>query len=431
MIIYLHFSEHITGNLIRELIDASCLLLTKSNEKEIVLSSLNLIKTLCIIFNDTVLAQYLDDIFNAFISLQDSINKKLKSQRIRLQMKVIIKKLIKKFSYQLIYEKLTGLIDPSRVLLKQDFHKQLVHLRKLIEREKKIKESKMEREKENNSSKDVDLVSIYTKATANVDHKSNINEVEYLLEDSSDEEDAKNDDKMSKKSRAFSEKTNRTTVGKKLEGVEGRMVSGKANAWLKEGSTGDDPLNLLDPMAMRNVLATKPLTQEEIRVKKEKELYNKTKNRGFKVNKEGKLIIDDDEDDEKAGDDDEDENVHDNKSMKLKKKQIKKSGSNLDELMDTLSLSKKSTKSAKSKKEKDNETENDGDNGREDDAFSYKTGGTGIHRSLDQDQTKIKRTKSFGEQYRAKVNKLCFKNYISPVRSKVYGFYTFRKQGVI
>ena len=124
-------------------------------------------------------------------------------------------------------------------------------------------------------------------------------------------------------------------------------------------------------------------------------MSNKAKNRGFKVNQDGRLIIKDDDngaggDDGVESDADSDEEIIDNKSRNVKKKEkIRKSASaNLDELMDTLSLSKMSAKKGKE--------DEDGDN----DAFSYKTGGSGIHRNLNKPKRK---EISFGEEYRAKV----------------------------
>ena len=369
-------------------------MLTKSNDKEIILSSLSFIRTLCVIFNEATLAQYLENLLNGFIYLKDSANKKFLSQRIHSEIKIILKKLIKKFSYEIILEKLRSLIDPAKTSIKQDFMKQLTNLKKTLEREKKIKEGKEERE--NESKKNVDLISMYSKATSVA--KVQNNEIEHLLEDSdSDEENDDDEDK-------FSKKTSKSTGkdGKKSKKEQNKM---KANTWIKDDEENDEPLNLLDPMAIKNVLATKPLTQEQILKKKNKDMDNKAKNRGFKVNQDGRLIINDDDDEDGNGANDSagdsDEEIIDNKSRNMKKKEkIKKSASeNLNELMDTLSLSKLSAKKDGKKQENNG---NDADNT---DSFSYKTGGTGIHRNL---SNKSKRKEiTFGEEYKAKV---IFKN---------------------
>jgi hypothetical protein len=358
------------------------LLLTKSNDKEIILSSLNFIRTLCVIFNDATLAQYLPELLNGLIYLKDSSNKKFATQRIRGEIKVVLKKLIKKFSYEIILEKLASLIDPARTSVKQDFTKMMSNIKKALEHEKKLKANKGDGEKKKGG--DVDLISMYSKATSAA--KVQNNEIEHLLEDSDSDDD--NDDEEDK----YSRKTNKSGKDKKDKGAKI-----KANTWIKEDDENDEPLNLLDPMAIKNVLATRPLTQEQIQKKKDKEMNNKAKNRGFKVNQDGRLIIKDDDNDNDDGVEsgaDSDEEIIDNKSRNIKKKEkIRKSASaNLDELMDTLSLSKMSAKKNKEKKDDDNDDNND--------AFSYKTGGSGIHRNLNKPKRK---EISFGEEYRAKV----------------------------
>lgn len=156
-------------------------------------------------------------------------------------------------------------------------------------------------------------------------------------------------------------------------------------AWIQENET-DDPLDLLDPMAMKRVFATKPLTKEEIENKKNKESLNKSKNRGFKVSLDGKIMIDDDEIGE------------------IQTKQKTKKNDEIDEMMDTLSLSKKSLANKKSNRLKRGVGEMD-DSDEEDDTKSkltYKTGGAGIHRKLDKNKKHIP---EIGAEYRAKVNR--------------------------
>ena len=160
------FKEHITGNLIRELIESACLLLTKSNDKDIILSSLSFIRTLCVIFNDATLAQYLPDLLNGLIYLKDSANKKFATQRVRGEIKVILKKLIKKFSYEIVLEKLASLIDPARTSVKQDFTKIMSSIKKILEHEKKLKSTKKDGGESKKGEGDVDLISMYSKATS-------------------------------------------------------------------------------------------------------------------------------------------------------------------------------------------------------------------------------------------------------------------------
>jgi len=156
------------------------------------------------------------------------------------------------------------------------------------------------------------------------------------------------------------------------------------SSWIRENDN-EDPLDLLDPMAIKNVFATKPLTKHEIQVKREKEETNRSRNRGFKQDADGRLLIEesDEEDVKKPG----------KKSAKPDE---------LDDMMDTLSLSKKSTMSKKSIKKR----AMDGDDSDEDDVVddvktrrSYKPGGSGIHRKLNGKREVV----NVGNEYKAKV----------------------------
>jgi hypothetical protein len=374
------FREHITGKLIHELIEAACLLLTKSNEKDIVLSSLDLMRQLFNIFNDSVLQQYLSEILQAIVRFNEVLraNQKLDSQRVRKAIKVLIKKLMKKFSYDIVYERTMALIEPNKHTLKREFHKQLAYLKKFIEKEKKAKAKKDDETK--SLSKDIDLISVYTKQNMPDDtNKTTIAEIESILDDSDDDDDG--------------DKRARTKATKK---------STKTKSWLKEGSDNDEPLDLLDPMAIKSVFATKPLTKDEqLTMNKNK---SKNTNRGFKLNNDGKLLINEDDDDDDDDDDDEDDDqvIIDNKSLKAKKKENrlkKEKSADLDDLMDTLSLSKKSTTSKKSSNAKSKTADGIDENGINDN-FAYKTGGTGIHRNTNAQSKQI----SFGKEYSSKVS---------------------------
>ena len=137
-------------------------------------------------------------------------------------------------------------------------------------------------------------------------------------------------------------------------------------------------------MAIKRVFATKPLTKEEIESKKNKESLNKSKNRGFKLSFDGKIMIDDDD-------------INENTLNKKPKSDA------IEEMMDTLSLSKKSFTSRKSNRLKRSVGEID-DSEDEDDSKSkrtYKTGGTGIHRKLEKS---TKQASTFGADYKAKVS---------------------------
>jgi hypothetical protein len=166
----------------------------------------------------------------------------------------------------------------------------------------------------------------------------------------------------------------------------------QAMAWLQENEN-DDPLDLLDPMAIKRVMGTKPLSKEEIEKKKQRELNSKSKNRGFSIDRNtGKLLINDDEDEEDSDDQD------DKKSRKSKISSKNKSN-DIDEMMDTLSISKKSQISRKTKKRAIDSDSDDSEDVKDTKSkFCYKPGGSGIHRKLEG-----KKEIGFGKEYRAKV----------------------------
>ena len=112
------------------------------------------------------LAQYLPDLLNGLIYLKDSANKKFATQRVRGEIKVILKKLIKKFSYEIVLEKLASLIDPARTSVKQDFTKIMSSIKKILEHEKKLKSTKKDGGESKKGEGDVDLISMYSKATS-------------------------------------------------------------------------------------------------------------------------------------------------------------------------------------------------------------------------------------------------------------------------
>jgi hypothetical protein len=147
-------------------------------------------------------------------------------------------------------------------------------------------------------------------------------------------------------------------------------------------------LDLLDPMAIKRVFATKPLTKDEIEAKIKRETSSKSKNRGFELAADGKIMI---------GDDDSD--------TEFKKKSNKtKKPDEIEEMMDTLSLSKKSFISKKSNKLKRGANEmDDSDEDLEDTKSknTYKAGGSGIHRKLDKNKKPEK--VDYGAEYRSKV----------------------------
>lgn len=113
------FRENISGPLIGELVETACIL-TRSDQKEITMASINLLKMLVTIFNQSTLSQYLKQVCDVIFNLHEKRTSKTnvsdeinsfnnvapitKSQQIRNLVKTILKKLIKKFSYEIVHE---------------------------------------------------------------------------------------------------------------------------------------------------------------------------------------------------------------------------------------------------------------------------------------------------------------------------------------
>ena len=399
--------------MIGELIETACLL-AKSEQKEITISSIYLLKMLVTIFSQSTLATYLKPICDIVHNLHEKRSSKTngndeinsfnnmapisKSQQIRSLVKIILKKLIKKFTFEIVYESVfenekkvkktgdmvTDEIGPGEVkrgmtnIIKQGLENLFVNLKKTIEVEKKRKAE--ETKKSNKPSANADLVSMYTTKTSATKYN---NEIEDLLKESDDDEPAEEDVK--------SQRTNKKDRSSKRS--EKKSQNNGHKSWIQENDN-EDPLDLLDPMAIKNVFATKPLTKQQILMKKTKEEASRSKNRGFTMSSDGKLLI---------GESD-DENLPDDRRSKAGKS---KGNDYLDDMMDTLSLDKKSMASRKSKKQTMDEDDSD-DDGIDDkkSRFSYKAGGTGIHRQLNGKRE----VSQYGSEYKAKVSYLSISN---------------------
>ncbi|KAM3606495.1 uncharacterized protein V6R79_017417 [Siganus canaliculatus] len=132
----------------------------------------------------------------------------------------------------------------------------------------------------------------------------------------------------------------------------------KARAWLKEGEE-DDPLNFLDPKVSQRVLATNPKLKKSAKVE-----------HGFKVTSDGRLIIrEDDEEDVKDKDEGEMNDILEEAGVKSKKTQKRKFQD--DDFDDDMDIEPQ---------------------------LKYKAGGSGIHRSLEGND-------SAGTDYKSKKGK--------------------------
>lgn len=175
--------------------------MVRSNNKEIVLASLNLLKVLCSIFQQGTLGQFLDRICDAIHNLHEkrsspsveattpeslaanSFNNAppvTKSQRIKAFVKLILKKLMRKFSYEILHAKLfaaenkpgSGSMmavdsEPNKVSLsatmRQGLEHLLTNLKKMIDKEKQKRLEDQANTKKENRKENFDLISIYTK----------------------------------------------------------------------------------------------------------------------------------------------------------------------------------------------------------------------------------------------------------------------------
>ncbi|CAC5426030.1 RRP12 [Mytilus coruscus] len=235
------FKDSIDGNLLGNIIESVCLLLT-SKAREVVKSSLAFIKVLLSAYQDVQLASHLKQIMSSLTSMKDDCR-----QHFRFKAKEIYAKLIKKFGYETIYN-----MAPSSI------HKVLMNVRKTQERNKKKK-------KEEKTEEDEDSDEEHRKARPE--------SVEELLRDS----DSEMEDDDNKKSRGQKSKKNKDSIKAKL-------------AWLQEGA--DDIVDFLDTNASKKVMATRP--QEKSDANKAK----KSKERQYKTASDGRLIITEDSSDE-------------------------------------------------------------------------------------------------------------------------------------
>lgn len=174
--------------------DTSCHLIRQTEYKEVIIASLNLLKVLCGIFQPTILGQYLDDICDAIRSLHEkratssgSVGEELtaaappitKSQRIRQLVKLVLKKLMRKFTYELIAKKMF-VCGESKIsgVVKHGLENLLSNLKKMNEKERAKKMDEQQAESKNHAA--LDLISVYT-AAASQQSKVNLrNEYDFL-----------------------------------------------------------------------------------------------------------------------------------------------------------------------------------------------------------------------------------------------------------
>ncbi|KAH0557965.1 RRP12-like protein [Cotesia glomerata] len=309
----------------KEILELTCTLLT-GPAREIVLSALCYVKVYLSAFPTAIIGPDLQSIMKGITGMTEDCKR-----HFRQKVRDILTKLIRKFGIEPISE----LIPQSDEIM----HKRIKNIRKIEARKQKIKE---ERKKGEDSDEEFSV-------------KRKPKSIEDILADSDEDfDDTDNDGGDNKKKQA-------------------------PKIWIKENE--DDIMDFTDPAAMRNITSSKPGSANLLE-------RGKLKNRGFKTDDAGRLIIkdsDDESEEEKVGkkkkqlpflgedsddDPDKDDDEDDGKSGSKFPRKRKLSGST-DAGSVATSVASKSV---------------------------YKPGGSGIHRPL----KSAKLDKTLGAEYRSK-----------------------------
>ncbi|KAK7479159.1 hypothetical protein BaRGS_00029600 [Batillaria attramentaria] len=305
------YKEKLSGQVLSSLIQSVCLLLTSKN-REVVKAALAFVKVLLGAYQPEILSAHLSELVAGLAAMRTDCK-----NHCRMKTKQIYAKLIKKFGYETVHG-----MTPESV------HKLLTNIRKTQEREKRLKNKKDENASE---SEDEDEAVPKTRPET----------IDELLQDSDLEESEETKGKAAKTA---------------------RQKATQRRAWLKEES--EDITDFMDTSgAAKKVLASQPSSKSE-------KAKGSSKDAGFKVAADGRLIITEPKDDkgEKMDSDQEDD---------------------LDDLLTALEggSDKKRRKRLRAAREHEDDDEP---------APKYKAGGSGIHRPLD------KKPADHGKDYRAK-----------------------------
>ncbi len=92
--------------------------------------------------------------------------------------------------------------------------------------------------------------------------------IEDLLKESDDDEPSPQADARSQLTSKTSKSERSSKRAEKKAANSGNRTG--PSSWIRENDN-EDPLDLLDPMAIKNVCATKPLTKQQIQAKRDKE----------------------------------------------------------------------------------------------------------------------------------------------------------------
>ncbi|XP_052773393.1 RRP12-like protein [Mya arenaria] len=296
------FKDNISSTMLESILSDVCVLL-KSKSREVVQGALGFTKVLVSSHQVTTLAPHLKTIMSSLTSMKEDCH-----HHFRFKAKEVYTKLVKKFGYETIY----GLAPES-------IRRQLVNVRKTMERAKK---QKTQKDKGHDSSDDDEDDKKFARHSESIDD---------LLKDSDSEPEEEDKAKKSKVK----------DKGQKVKKAQG------GQAWLQEGGD-DDITDFMDTSAAKKVMATKPVEKKQ-----------KKADSGFKTAPDGRLIITESSDEEGGDSDDED----------------------IDDLLEALEKGRDTGKIKQTRKRKLDDLGDSDDEGKA--KPKYKAGGGGIHRPLD------------------------------------------------
>eukprot|EP00057_Strongylocentrotus_purpuratus_P028949 XP_011683423.1 PREDICTED: RRP12-like protein isoform X1 [Strongylocentrotus purpuratus] len=326
--ILFEFKDIMRGPLLEQLVDAVDTLM-QAKGREVLKSALGLIKVLCTVIPDAVLAPHVEKLIHCIACLKEANRRTL-----RVPVKGIYSRLVRKFGYEMI-----------RKMIPESQQKMVHNIKKTQERTKRHKAlnaASRQGDQEGDEDEDEDGFD------ALVPQKPKPESIEEILQETDSENEVDDEDAKDTKSKVKGRKA------KKLAGQRGK-------AWLKEGEKEDTPLDFLDPSVSRRVLATKPESEEAQAIGHIKH--------NFKTLPDGRLLI--------AEMEEEEENAKGKKNQGGKARGGGGGGGDddLKDMMDDeLAKFHKTTK----RKLEDLSISDDEDEM----ANKYKAGGSGIHRPL-------------------------------------------------
>lgn len=361
----LEFRENLAGTILDELL-STLILVLQSKERQIIQSALSFCRVLLIIVNETTLSKYIEQLARSITIMREENNFTYRSK-----LKLILQKLIKIFGYEVLHD-----------LFPESFQTQLSYINKMrLRKERRRKGTSISGQTVITKVDAEDEFVDDNETTFTVRPKLTIDQ---LLDDSDDD----NEQNLGSIDDVRTIGTARTTASS-------RRRKQKSALWIKEGGQSDDPIDLTEPTAARNIYATKPLTNRETEAM-QKAAREKRKKSRFQTAPDGRLIIDVDDDEGQM--DQQRVDADDSEEEELRREDLK-------DLMETLSLSQR----AKNKRKRAFDDENDDDDFNDDrdekQSFrsKYRSGGGGIHRTLaGSANVSQQRTKRPGEVYKAK-----------------------------